>query len=881
MQKRNIETELRESYLEYSLAVIVGRAIPDARDGLKPVHRRILYAQHELSNFYNRPSKKSARIVGDVIGKYHPHGDTAVYDAIVRMAQDFNMRDPLIIGQGNFGSIDGDAPAAMRYTEVRMSKLAQELLADIEKNTVDFRPNYDNTLEEPVVLPAKFPNLLLNGSSGIAVGMATNIPPHNLGELCDAVLYLLDNPQATVNDLLQFVKGPDFPTAGYAFISKGFYDAYREGHGSIKVRGRIQIETRKKNMESIVITEIPYALNKSILVQKIAALVNDRTIEDVTDLRDESDMRGIRIVLDLKRGAASNIIINKLYKYTPLETTFAVNMLAVVDNRPVRLNLLTALTCFLDHRREVVIRRTQFDLEKAKARAHILEGLRIAIDNIDAVIALIRGSQTPDEAKIGLMERFALTEIQAKAILEMRLQRLTGLQREELELEYADILEKITYFTSILADTNVLRSVLKDEITEIKDNYATPRRTEIVAASPEEIEIEDLIPDDDVVITLSRRGYMKRTNLENYQQQKRGGKGIAGLHTAEDDYVQDFIVTSNHQSLCLFTNKGRMYRLKVHQIPEGSRISKGVHIKNILTSLEEAEWIANILALRSFEDDTFFLFLTRNGMVKRSSASLYTNTRSSGVMALGLKEEDELVNVQFVKDENNILLVTANGYSIRFSCTEIRPMGRSAHGVKGIDLRSNDRVVSGVVLSNSDETTEFITVSSLGYGKRTSASLYRKQARGGKGIINFKVTNKTGTVIGASPINNSNQLVLMTSSNKIVRIGVSDIRSRGRIGVGVMLVKLDEGATLVAFDTVDDAGQTEDDKASGTSENESPPFDSENAAESPKSSSAHQGSLFDTENTTENTSTTDEPDATNTAGSTANNSPEDGTSGLV
>ena len=612
IHQRNIETELRESYLEYSLAVIVGRAIPDARDGLKPVHRRILFAQNELANYYNRPSKKSARIVGDVIGKYHPHGDTAVYDAIVRMAQDFNMRDPLIIGQGNFGSIDGDAPAAMRYTEVRMAKLAQELLLDIDKDTVDFRPNYDNTLEEPAVLPAKFPNLLLNGSSGIAVGMATNIPPHNLGELCDAVLYLLNNPECDVLDLMKFVKGPDFPTAGFAFYGKGMVDAYRDGHGSIKVRGRIKVEERKKNLESVVITEIPYALNKSVLVQKIAALVNDRTLEDVTDLRDESDMRGIRIVLDLKRGALSDIIINKLYKYTQLESTFAVNMLAVVDNRPVRLNLLSALTCFVDHRREVVIRRTRFDLAKAQARAHILEGLRIAIDNIDAVVALIRASANPEEAKLGLMNSFQLTEVQAKAILEMRLQRLTGLQREELELEYAELLKKIDFFRSILADTEVLKKVMVDEIAEIKQNYATPRLTEIVASSPDEIDIEDLIPDEDVVITLSRRGYMKRTSLENYQQQKRGGKGIAGLHTSEDDYVQDFLVTSNHQNICLFTNKGRMYRLKVHQILKAAvSLKESILRISCLFSMIRSGLLIFLLCVPLLMTSTFFLLRRR------------------------------------------------------------------------------------------------------------------------------------------------------------------------------------------------------------------------------------------------------------------------------
>ena len=812
IHQRNIEIELRESYLEYSLAVIVGRAIPDARDGLKPVHRRILFAQNELANYYNRPSKKSARIVGDVIGKYHPHGDTAVYDAIVRMAQDFNMRDPLIIGQGNFGSIDGDAPAAMRYTEVRMAKLAQELLLDIDKDTVDFRPNYDNTLEEPAVLPAKFPNLLLNGSSGIAVGMATNIPPHNLGELCDAVLYLLNNPECDVLDLMKFVKGPDFPTAGFAFYGKGMMDAYRDGHGSIKVRGRIKVEERKKNLESVVITEIPYALNKSVLVQKIAALVNDRTLEDVTDLRDESDMRGIRIVLDLKRGALSDIIINKLYKYTQLESTFAVNMLAVVDNRPVRLNLLSALTCFVDHRREVVIRRTRFDLAKAQARAHILEGLRIAIDNIDAVVALIRASANPEEAKLGLMNSFQLTEVQAKAILEMRLQRLTGLQREELELEYAELLKKIDFFRSILADTEVLKKVMVDEIAEIKQNYATPRLTEIVASSPDEIDIEDLIPDEDVVITLSRRGYMKRTSLENYQQQKRGGKGIAGLHTSEDDYVQDFLVTSNHQNICLFTNKGRMYRLKVHQIPEGSRISKGVHIKNILPLLDDTEWVTNILTLRTFADDKYFLFVTKKGMIKRSSSSLYENTRSGGVIAVGLNEGDELVSVRLTYDTNHILLVTSNGMAIRFSCQDVRASGRSAHGVRGIAVKGNDSVVSAVVLREDENNTEFLTVSSQGFGKRTNIELYRLQARGGKGVINFRVTNKTGTVIGACPIRDCDSLVLMTSTNKIIRIGAQGIRSIGRIAMGVTLVKLDAGAHLVAFDRIKEDEQNLTDK---------------------------------------------------------------------
>ena len=803
----SIETELRKSYLEYSLSVIIGRAIPDARDGLKPVHRRILFAQYELANNYNRPHKKSARIVGDVIGKYHPHGDAAVYDALVRMAQEFSMRDPLVDGQGNFGSIDGDAAAAMRYTEVRMSKLAQEFLNDLDKNTVDYRPNYDNTLQEPTVMPSKVPNLLLNGSSGIAVGMATNIPPHNLGELCDALQLLLDNPQCSVDDLMDYVKGPDFPTRGYVYAGKGLYDAYHTGRGTVKVRGRIEIEDRKKGAQSIVIREIPFGLNKSSLVEKIAALVNDRKIDGITDLRDESDRKGIRVVIDLKRGTIPDIVVNALYKFTPLETSFGINMLAVVDNRPQLLNLKTALSCFVDHRREVVIRRTRYDLEKAEARAHILEGLRIAIDNIDEVVALIRASANPEEARNALMERFALSEVQAKAILEMRLQRLTGLQREELMNEYKDLLQKIEFYRSILENAEVLRSELKREIAEIRDTFATPRRTEVLREALTDIDIEDLIPDEEVVITLSRRGYMKRTGLENYQQQKRGGKGIAALHTSDDDFVQEFLTTTNHQFLCLFTNKGRMHQLKVHQVPEGSRTAKGVHINNLLP-LEEGEWVTTVLALREFAEDKFFLFITKRGMIKRSSASLYAKCRKTGLMAVGLREDDELVVVRPIRDNSHIVLATADGFSIRFACNDVRPMGRVATGVKGIALRRQDFVVAAVIIKDSDQTTEIMSISANGYGKRTSVELYRLQSRGGKGIINFKVTGKTGPVVGAMPVRDSDGLILLTSSNKIVRIGVDDVRSKGRATMGVMLVRLDEGAHVVGFDRVDEGGQT-------------------------------------------------------------------------
>ncbi|MBQ9406439.1 MAG: DNA gyrase subunit A [Desulfovibrio sp.] len=803
----SIEKELRQSYLEYSLSVIIGRAIPDARDGLKPVHRRIMFAQYELGNNWNRPHKKSARIVGDVIGKYHPHGDSAVYDAIVRMAQDFSMRDPLVDGQGNFGSIDGDAAAAMRYTEVRMSRLAQEFLADLDKNTVDFRPNYDNTLQEPTVMPTKVPNLLLNGSSGIAVGMATNIPPHNLGELCDAIQMLLDNPQSSVDALMQVVKGPDFPTRGSIYSGKGLYDAYHSGRGTVKVRGRIEVEEKKKGFQSIVITEIPFGLNKSVLVEKIAALINERKIDGISDLRDESDRKGIRIVIDLKRGTISDIVINALYKYTPLETGFGINMLAVVDNRPQLLNLKSALTCFLDHRREVVIRRTRHDLEKAEARAHILEGLRIAIDNIDEVVRIIRASASPDEARSALMARFGFTEIQARAILDMRLQRLTGLQREELVNEYKELLKKIEFYKSLLSNEEVLRSEMKREIAELRDTFATPRRTEVLSEAFSDIDVEDLVPDDEVVITLSRRGYMKRTGLENYQQQKRGGKGIAAVHTSEDDYVQEFLTTTNHQYLCLFTNKGRMHQLKVYQVPEGSRTAKGIHINNLLP-LEEGEWVTTVLALREFAEDKFFLFITKRGMVKRSSASLYARYRKAGIIAVGLREDDELVVVRPVRDNSHVVLVTSGGLAIRFSCRDIRCMGRIATGVKGIALRRSDVVVAGVILKDSDQSTEIMSISANGYGKRTRVDLYRIQSRGGKGIINFRVTSKTGSVVGAMPVRDNDGLILLTSTNKLVRIGVDDVRSKGRATMGVVLVRLDEGARVVGFDRIDEGGQT-------------------------------------------------------------------------
>ncbi len=803
----SIEKEIKKSYLEYSLSVIIGRAIPDVRDGLKPVHRRILFAMHDLGNAYNRPYKKSARVVGDVIGKYHPHGDAAVYDALARMAQPFSMRDPLVDGQGNFGSIDGDSPAAMRYTEARMSKLTSEFLADIEKATVDFRPNYDNSLEEPVVLPTKVPNLLLNGSSGIAVGMATNIPPHNLGELTDGLLLLLDTPECRVKDLMQHVKGPDFPTGAAVYAGQSLRDAYETGRGSVKIRGVLEVEDRKKGMQRIVIREIPYALNKSSLVEKIAALVNERKIDGVSDLRDESDRKGIRVVLDLKKGTIPDLVTNALYKYTPLETSFGFNMMAVVDNRPRLLNLKEILELFLEHRREVIVRRTRYDLAKSEQRAHILEGLRIALDNIDEVIELIRSSATPQEAKERLMERFALSAVQSQAILDMRLQRLTNLEREKLLEEYKELLKKIEYFKSILENVEVLKSVIREELQNLKESFATPRRTAILTEDLEGIDIEDLIPDDEVVITLSRRGYVKRTSLDSYQQQRRGGRGIAGVHTGDDDVVQSFITTSNHQFLLLFTNKGRMFQLKVHQVPEGSRTARGMHIANLLP-LEKEEWVTTALAIRDFSEDRYFLFITRKGMVKRSSAEQYSRSRRMGLMAVGLKEGDELLTVRNVVQNCQVIMVTEKGMSIRFSLDDVRVMGRMAAGVRGVSLRKDDKVASAVVV-NGDARPELLTISSLGYGKRSQLDLYRVQSRGGKGVINMRVTPKTGHVIGAGMVNTTDEVVLLTSGNKIIRFGVDDISVVGRATQGVRLVRLDEGGQVVAFDLVRDANKEE------------------------------------------------------------------------
>ena len=796
----SIEQEIKKSYLEYSLSVIIGRAIPDVRDGLKPVHRRILFSMHELGNTASRPHKKSARVVGDVIGKYHPHGDSAVYDALVRMAQSFSMRNPLVDGQGNFGSIDNDAPAAMRYTEVRFTRLAEEFLADIDKDTVDFRPNYDNTLLEPLVLPTRVPNLLLNGASGIAVGMATNIPPHNLGELVDAVLLLLDNPQVELDEIMQHIKGPDFPTAGMLFGGQGLRNAYATGRGTIWMRGRLEIEDTKKNLQRLVIKEIPYALNKASLVEKIALLVNERRLEGVADLRDESDRNGIRIVLDLKKGAMHELIINSLYKLTPLESSFGINMLAVVGNRPRTLSLKQMLQLFIEHRRDVILRRTRYDLIRAEQRLHIVEGLRIAVDNIDEIIAIIRASVNRLEAKASLIVRFSLTDLQADAILEMRLSRLTGLERIKLQEEFEELLKSIEYFRSILNSAIILKEVIREELTAIKNSYATPRRTEILPQAPGEINDEDLIPDEEMVITISRRGYIKRTALDVYQQQRRGGKGIAGIYTSEDDLAHYFMATSNLQNLMLFTNRGRMHLLKVYQVPEGSRTAKGMHIANLLP-LERDETVAAALTMREFNPAKDLLFVSKRGMIKRSKLELYKNCRRNGIMAVDLKADDELIMVRDVEADHNVVLTTEHGYAIQFICRDVRSMGRVAAGVKGIALRPGDAVVSAVV-AGGDDRAEILTISKLGYGKRTALEQYRLQTRGGMGIINMKTTPKTGPVIGAVMVHENDEVLLLTSGNKVIRLSVAEISLVGRATQGVRLVRMDDEDGVVAFDLV-------------------------------------------------------------------------------
>jgi DNA gyrase subunit A len=798
--KVSIEKELKKSYLDYAMSVIIGRALPDVRDGLKPVHRRALFAMRELSNYHNRPYLKSARIVGDVIGKYHPHGDTAAYDTIVRMAQNFSMRYPLVDGQGNFGSVDGDSPAAMRYTEARMTKIDQEMIADLEKETVDFIPNYDNSLSEPVVFPTKIPNLLINGSSGIAVGMATNIPPHNLTEVIDGLIAMIDNPHITAHQLTEIITGPDFPTGAYICGRAGIREAYETGRGSILIRSKTHIEEREKGgREAIIITEIPYQQNKAALVEKIALLIKDKKVEAISEIRDESDRHGMRVVLELKRGEMSEVVLNQLYKHSPLQKSYGIIFLSIVNNRPEVLNLKQILENFLLHRRTVVYRRTVYDLRKAEERAHILEGLKVAISNLDEVVALIKASENPREAKAGLMERFSLSEIQAQSILDMRLHRLTGLEREKIVNEFEELSRQIAWYRQVLADESLILKIIRDEFLEIKEQYGDERRTEIIEA-PDEILPEDLIPQEEMVVTVTHSGYIKRNPVSLYRSQKRGGKGVRGITTIEEDFVSDLYLASTHDMFLFFTNQGRVFWRKVYEIPQAGRTARGKAIVNLL-HLSEGEKMAAILPVSSFEtDEEHYIFMvTKLGRVKKTSLSEFRRPLRKGKIALRINEGDEIISAIITNGSNEILLVSQNGMSIRFDERDVRPMGRVAAGVKGVSLKRGDAVVGVEVLATN---YSILAVTENGYGKRSSVDEYRLQKRGGKGVIAIKASERNGKIIGAMQVVEDDEIMLIASSGKIIRINMQNVRVIGRNTQGVRLINLEPGEKVVAMDMV-------------------------------------------------------------------------------
>ena len=784
--------------MDYSRSVIVGRALPDVRDGLKPVHRRILYSMIEQGITPDKPYRKSARIVGDVLGKYHPHGDSSVYMAMVKMAQDFATRGLLVDGQGNFGNVDGDSPAAMRYTEARMSRLATELLRDIDKETVDFGPNFDESLQEPLVLPARYPNLLVNGSNGIAVGMATSIPPHNLGEVIDATVHYIDNRDCTTEDLMEHIAGPDFPTGAMIIGTEGIKEAYKTGRGKVRVRARAEIEELPKGKQQIVITEIPFQVNKSRLVERIADLVRDKKVEGISDLRDETNRHGIRVVIELKRDVNANIILNNLYKHSQLEETFSIINLAIVDKTPKVLNLKQYLESYVDHQKDVITRRTQFELKKAQARAHILEGLKIALDNIDRVISIIRGSENGQIAKEKLIEEFALSDIQAQAILDMRLQRLTGLERDKIDNEYKELMERITYLESILADENKLFGVIKDEMLAIKDKYADPRRTEIKPAEGE-IALKDLYEEEEIAITLTHLGYIKRLPADTYKSQKRGGRGISALTTREEDFVTDLISTTTHSLMLFFTNRGRVYKLNAYEVPEGKRTSKGTAIVNLL-QLNPGEKIARTISFntdsKENEDLKYLLFATKSGIVKKTPISDFKNINKSGLIAINLKDGDELIGVNRTNGEEDIILVTENGMSIRFNENDVRSMGRTATGVKGITLSKGDHVVSMDLISNG---ADLLVVSEKGFGKRTETEEYRPQIRAGKGIKTYNINSKTGKLVGATLVDEDDEMMMINSNGVLIRIRVNEISIFGRVTSGVKLMKTDEEVEVVSI----------------------------------------------------------------------------------
>lgn len=792
----SIEEEMKGSYLDYAMSVIIGRALPEVRDGLKPVQRRILYAMFREGLLPGRKYSKSAGVVGEVLKKYHPHGDTAVYDAMVRLAQDFNMRYPLVDGQGNFGSVDGDPAAAYRYTEARLAAIAEELLADIDKNTVDFIPNFDETTEEPIVLPSRVPNLIINGSSGIAVGMATNVPPHNLGEIIDGLVLLIDNPDTTLKDLISRIKGPDFPTGGIIHGTDGIVQAYDKGRGLIKVRAKARIEREYRGGENIIITELPYQVNKSRLIKNIAELVREKTIEGISELRDESDRDGIRVVVELKRGEIAQVILNNLYKHTQMETTFGIIMLALVNGQPRVLELKVLLNHFLRHRRDVVLRRTRFELRKAEERAHILEGLKIALDHLDEIIALIRKSKTPEEARIGLMRDYPLTEIQAQAILDMKLQRLTGLEREKIIREYTETLKEIERLRSILENEALVSQIIKDELLEIKNKYADERKTEITSET-KEITIEDLITDEEMVITLSHQGYIKRNPLSAYRSQRRGGKGSIGMETKEEDFVKELFIGATHDYMLFFSNLGRLYWLKAYQVPEAGRAAKGKALVNLL-ALSEGERITTALPVRNFKE-AFLVMFTKNGIVKKTALEKYSNPRGKGIIALSLEPEDELIAVRKTDGKSDLIIGTKNGLSIRFNEENVRDTGRTAMGVKGIRLMKGDEVVSAEV---AEERTALLTVTEKGLGKRSKIEDYPVQNRGGKGVISIKIIEKGGKAVGLMQVRDEDEVVMITSSGKLIRTLAGNISLHGRNTQGVKLMDVEGDDKIVSIGRV-------------------------------------------------------------------------------
>jgi len=805
-----IEDEMRSSYLDYAMSVIVGRALPDVRDGLKPVHRRILFGMNEMGLVHNRAYRKSAKIVGEIMGNYHPHGDSAIYDTLVRMAQDFNMRYVLVDGQGNYGSMDGDSPAAMRYTEARMTRLAEEMLTDIDKETVDFGPNYDESRQEPLVLPTKVPNLLINGAGGIAVGYATNIPTHNIGEVIDGLLLTLENPDVTVAQLMKKIPGPDFPTAGFIYGMSGIKEAYETGRGLLSLRAKVVVEIDERTeRERLIVTEIPYQVNKAKLIEKIAELIQEDRIKGISDLRDESsDREGVRIVIELKRNEIPLVVLNNLYKHTQLETTFGVIMLALVNNRPEVLNLKQILHHFIEHRREVVVRRTTYELRKAEERAHILEGLKIALDNLDAVITLIRRSQSPDEARAGLMRQFSLTDIQANAILDMRLQRLTQLERTKLVEEYQEVLKQIEYLKSVLASEALVRSIIKDELTQLRETYRDDRRTQIVKEEAE-ISLEDLIAQEEVVVTISHAGYIKRNAASLYRAQRRGGKGRIGMGIKEEDFVETLFTASTHDTLLFFTDAGKVFWLKVHEIPEASRAAKGKALVNLL-ALAGNEKVTATLAVKDYPEDRFVVMATKNGLIKKTELSAYSNPRQGGIIALGLEDGDKLIGVQVTDGQREILLGTKQGITIRFSESDVRPMGRTAYGVKGITLEEGNEVI-GMETITPDSTTAILTVTEGGYGKRTPVGEYRVQGRGGKGIISVKTTERNGLAVGFLQVRDSDEIMLMAAQGKVLRCKVGDIREIGRNTQGVRILDLEgDDDRVVAVARLADSGEREE-----------------------------------------------------------------------